>query len=458
MTIRNSISSALFLATAVAIPWYAGAMAQTMVVVGDSLSAGYLNSSLHQKQQPRGFASVVADQAGIDLPLPLVNAPGLPSLLKLKRGTGEIGRAAGVSNGRVDPTVQAYNLAVPGATAYHALSLAPVFSPPPATRVQGFTDLILGLPGVFTGQLHSQVEWAQMLDPDIVVLWVGGQDALLGLINGTDAAATDPGRFADHFAGIMNALAGTGAKVMVANVPVASDIPFLLSRYEAAAFLGVDEAVLEIYLGIDLADSVTLDALGPMAAELLGEDTDFFNRDPTTCFVIEAENLPAVDPPSDTCGDYILTADELVAIDAKTTAYNAVIDSVETDYPGVATLVDMEDFFDDVSPFILVDGHQFLGTSYLGGIFSLDGIHPTFAAQALIADEFIARINDAYEAGGYVGEFIPPLSRQQIRAALKSDPLVFQLPGNPPPPLGPMFALGEGDTVSGLLGIAAPGS
>jgi lysophospholipase L1-like esterase len=255
MTIRNSISSALFLAAAVAIPWYAGAMAQTMVVVGDSLSAGYLNSSLHQKQQPRGFASVVADQAGIDLPLPLVNAPGLPSLLKLKRGTGEVGRAAGVSNGRVDPTVQAYNLAVPGAT-----------------------------------------------------------------------------------------------------------------------------------------------------------------------------------------------------------AYNAVIDSVETDYPGVATLVDMEDFFDDVSPFILVDGHQFLGTSYLGGIFSLDGIHPTFAAQALIADEFIARINEAYEAGGYVGEFIPPLSRRQIRAALKSDPLVFQLPGNPPPPLGPMFALGEGDTVSGLLGIAAPGS
>ncbi len=59
MSIRKSLSSALFLAVAAAIPWHAGALAETMVVVGDSLSAGYLNSSLHQKTQPRGFASLV---------------------------------------------------------------------------------------------------------------------------------------------------------------------------------------------------------------------------------------------------------------------------------------------------------------------------------------------------------------------------------------------------------------
>ncbi len=432
-------------------------MAQTMVVVGDSLSAGYLNSSLNQKQQPRGFASVVADQAGIDLPLPLLNAPGIPSVLKLRRGTGEIVRAPGVSTGRVNPTVQTYNLAVPGATAYHALALEPDFGAAPATRVQGFTNLVLGLPGVFTGTLDSQVSWAEELEPEIVLLWVGGQDALLGLINGTDAAATDPTKFAEYFEGIMDALAGTGAKVMVANVPVVSDIPYLLSRYEAAAFLGADEAILEVYLGIGPTDSVTLDALGPIAAVLLGEPSDYFSRDPATCFVIEAENV--VDPdPSITCDDYILTADEVTAIEAKAAAYNAVIDNVEADYIGVATLVDMRGFFAAFSPFTVVDGHQFLGTGYLGGIFSLDGIHPTFAAQALIADEFIAGINDAYEADGYEGEFISPLSRQQIRAALKSDPLVFQLPRNPPPPMGPMFALGEGDTVSGLLGTVAPGS
>lgn len=457
MTIRNRISSALFLAAAATIPWHAvtmgGAMAQTMVVVGDSLSAGYLNSSQNQKQQPRGFASVVADQAGIDLPLPLLNAPGIPSVLKLRRGTGEILRASGVSTGRVNPTVQAHNLAVPGATAFHALALEPDFGAAPATRVQGLTNLVLGLPGVFTGTLVSQVAWAQELEPEIVLLWVGGQDALLGLINGTDAAATDPHRFAKHFAGIMDALVGnTNAKVMVANVPVVSEIPFLVSRYEAAAFLGVDEGTLEAYLGIAQTDSVTLDALGPMAAALLGDPSEFSNRSPETCFFIEAENVG--DPDSGvTCDDYILTAVEVAAVEAKADAYNTTIDDLVASNSDVATLVDMRGFFASVTPFTVVDGHQFLGTGYLGGIFSLDGIHPTFAAQALIGDEFIMRINDAY---GY--ELIPPLSRRQIRAALKSDPLVFQLPRNPPPPLGPMFALGEGDTVSGLHGAGSPGS
>jgi len=450
MNIRNRISSALFLAAAASFSWQVGAKAQAMVVIGDSLSAGYLNSSLHQEQQPRGYASVVAGQAGIDLPLPLINAPGTPSVLKLKRGTGEISRSPGFSTSRIDPTVQAYNLAVPGATAYHALNLAPNFEAPPATRVQGFTNLALGLPGVFDGTLKSQVEWVVGggLDPDIVLLWVGGQDALLGLINGTDAAATDADRFEDHFTDIMDALTGTSAKIFVANVPSVTDIPFLLSRFEAAMFLGVAQDDLED-LGIAATDSVTLDALGPMAAALRGGESDFFDRDPTTCFVVEAENVVDL---TETCDDYILDEDEITAIETKVAIYNTAIDHVEVDYPGVATLVDIRGFFTDVSPFTIVDG-QFLGTNYLGGIFSLDGIHPTFAAQALIADEFIVKINAAYGE-----EVVAPLSRQQIRAILKSDPLVFQLPGNPPPPLGPMFAFSEGGTDSVLLGSGPPES
>ena len=430
-------------------------MAQSMVVVGDSLSAGYLNSSLHQQQQPRGFASLVADQAGIDLPLPLMNAPGIPSVLKLRRGTGEISRSPGVSIGRVKPMVQAYNLAVPGATAYHALTLAPNFAAPPATRVQGFTNLVLGLPGVFTDELYSQVEWAYGLSPDIVLLWVGGQDALLGLINGTDAAATDAIKFATHFGGIMNALENqTDAKIFVANVPRVTDTPFLLSRFEAAMFLGVGQDDLETVLGIIETDSVTLDALGPMAAALQGYPAAFDSRSLETCFVVEEANVEVADP-NVTCGDYILTAGEVTAIEEKIELYNQTI-ALEVGSNANATLVDMNEFFIDTAFGIPIDGHQWMTVDYLGGIFSLDGIHPTYTAQALIAGEFIAAINAAYEAEGYLGAFIPPLSRQQIRAILKSDPLVFQQPGNQPPPLGPLVTLGEGDTVSGRLGSGPP--
>jgi hypothetical protein len=54
-----------------------------LVVVGDSLSAGFQNGSLLDIQQPHGYASLVASQARTMLPLPLIAAPGIPNVLTL---------------------------------------------------------------------------------------------------------------------------------------------------------------------------------------------------------------------------------------------------------------------------------------------------------------------------------------------------------------------------------------
>src|SRR3989442_1441467 len=54
-----------------------------LVVVGDSLSAGFQNGSLFDVQQTHGYASLVANQAGTLLPLPLIAAPGIPNVLTL---------------------------------------------------------------------------------------------------------------------------------------------------------------------------------------------------------------------------------------------------------------------------------------------------------------------------------------------------------------------------------------
>src|SRR5438874_9815036 len=51
-----------------------------LVVVGDSLSAGFQNGSLLETQQPHGYASLVARQAGVPLALPLIAAPGFPPI------------------------------------------------------------------------------------------------------------------------------------------------------------------------------------------------------------------------------------------------------------------------------------------------------------------------------------------------------------------------------------------
>src|SRR6185436_11605129 len=72
------------------------------------------------------------------------------------------------------------------------------------------------------------------------------------------------------------------------------------------------------------------------------------------------------------------------------------------------------------------DGTPDLTTRYLGGIFSLDGIHPSRTGHALIANAFIDAINARF------GESIPQVSVSRIASR---DPLVnnrYQPAGEPP--------------------------
>ena len=118
-----------------------------LVVVGDSLSAGFQNGSLLGEQQVHGYASLVAQQAGVELPLPEIGYPGIPNVLTLidPGPPPVIVEAAGASTGRVDPLVQPFDLAVPGARVADALATRPDLG------FQDLTDLVLGLPGLFGG-------------------------------------------------------------------------------------------------------------------------------------------------------------------------------------------------------------------------------------------------------------------------------------------------------------------
>jgi hypothetical protein len=64
----------------------------------------------------------------------------------------------------------------------------------------------------------------------------------------------------------------------------------------------------------------------------------------------------------------------------------------------------------------MVGGKQ-LTTDFLGGIFSLDGIHPTNTGYGIVANAFIDVINQTY------GTAIPLVSLDQIH---QTDPLVPQ--------------------------------
>ena len=72
-----------------------------LVIIGDSLLAGYQNGSLMGSQQTNGIAALIARQAKVDLALPLIAEPGIPNVLTLVKAgpPPEIALAPGVSTG-----------------------------------------------------------------------------------------------------------------------------------------------------------------------------------------------------------------------------------------------------------------------------------------------------------------------------------------------------------------------
>ena len=382
-----------------------------LVVVGDSLSAGFQNGSLLDSQQPHGYAKLIADQAGVDLPLPLIAAPGIPNVLTLVSvgPPPAIARAPGSSTGRDDPFLQAMDLAVPGQTVQDALSKRPAF--PPAN----LTDLILGLPGLLGGVSRSQVEWAEALAPTTIVLWIGNNDVLNGIFAGDPAFLTPTAAFDSAFGQVIDRLAATGATLVVANLPDATVVPYLTSAEDVAASAGAPLSAIGPLLGIGPGDFVIPDALPLIEAILTGQ------------------------APGPLPGNVVLDSGEIAAIQARVREYNDFIEAKAKEKH--AALVDIYALMNRVKEHGLVVGGQRLTMAFLGGVFSLDGIHPTNTGYAVIANRFIEALNREFDAD------IRPIAVVKVK---NEDPLV--LPGVGQPPSEPRHRVSD-ETSRSLRGI-----
>jgi phospholipase/lecithinase/hemolysin len=92
----------------------------------------------------------------------------------------------------------------------------------------------------------------------------------------------------------------------------------------------------------------------------------------------------------------VLSAAEVVTVQAQVTAFNQVI--AQQAQAANATLVDINALFKQVSTSgLTING--FTGTNaFLGGFFALDGIHPTNTGYAVVANKFIDTMNTAFSS------------------------------------------------------------
>jgi len=259
--------------------------------------------------------------------------------------------------------------------------------------------LILDLP------LHanpvSQLTRVRSIRPTFIMVWLGNNDVLPMATRTNPAAATfTPTAFGTQYRRFLNALADTGADMAVANLPDVTEI---------AALRRADTDVTSCRT--DGGDVV------PVAP------------DDRVSLALDPSQLPV--PP---CGK-VLDSAEGAQIRATVIAYNTEITAAIADVEqsrGVAiATVDVFTVFDDAAMHGVrlgssATGGFLLDTRYLGGIFSLDGVHPTHTAHALIANAFIDAIHARF------GDAIADVDVQTVAS---EDPLVenpFRPAGEPP--------------------------
>jgi hypothetical protein len=343
----------------------ADAGAPIMLAVGDSIGEGVQSADANVRTQRFSYLKLLAGQIGTRFPLPLIASSPL----------GVIGDTTFRS--RLRPYVAASNLSVSGADVHSLLfDRADALS---EDEIDSETDLVL------FPRVGSQMEIVEAIGPRFVVCWIGNNDVLSAALSFDQLDATQMTPIEDFridFKEIVLRLDALGISVVFANIPDVTKIGFLVDHQDLMKFLGSD---------FDLPEG-HFTSIVVMLLIRLGLDDGSLLEDP----------------------DFVLDSDEVALIQKRIELFNGIInDAAESiDMP----VVDINALFDEIDE----DPPTFFGIPvtprFLGGIFSLDGVHPSNIGHALAANAFIETINSRFHTD------IPLLSDRELHRIFLMDP------------------------------------
>ena len=384
-------------------------MFQSYVALGNSITAGYQSGGINDSTQKRSYAVLLAGQMGTRFAYPAVAMPGCPppisNFLTQARVT-PTGFPPSTSTScylrtTASSTDILNNVAVPGATS---------FDPNAATTSSSnlLTTLVLG------GK--TQVQRALDATPTFASVWLGNNDVLAPALSGVIGGATPLTTFQTNYdktigdlvagaPGLQGVLIGV---VNVTNAPALFPVSLLIN---SAAFRGAfDQAA-----GFNPASSdpfkktpLTIDAScttqqTTLVSFLIAPAIASFRNDSTKADPTQR----AGHPPVIQCGStgtavgeaYILLPAEITALTTLVNGYNTYI-SGKAQAEGFAYVnpnqaLDSLKALGEIAP-----GPNFaspnLATAPFGKWVSLDGVHPSSAAHALLANYVINAINAKY--------------------------------------------------------------
>lgn len=377
------------------------------VALGNSLTAGYQSGALTSVHQQYSYPNQIATQAGVGtFAQPLLGYPGIGAytsagggILQLQSLTGPVIAPAALAdypsfnplNPYESASVMTHpapynNLGVPGA--FTGQLLAATNSVTSGTN-NSFFDVILRNINPAFGNT-TVLQQAALLNPTFITLWIGHNDVLFYATSGgtQPPAPTATNDFTTYFGGIIATLAPTGADIVVANIADVTSIPYFTTvPYAIDPGVGV-EVALFIETAGGIRQATENDFILLTAKAIIGNTSGTYGP----AGVPVGFNVAAPLPSS-------LVLDEVEAAVARNAVqeYNGVISSVAA--ANDIAVVDFNSFVQNVSENgIYIGGLKFTGALVTGGIFSLDGVHPSDLGYAIIANEWINVINEKFSA------------------------------------------------------------
>ncbi len=401
------------------------------------------------------FGNLIANQVNTVYEQPLYSDPGTPGRLEivtLLPFVSTTNQGFGEPINSVLPRPY-NNLGVPGALLYDILNATNANNCASALfagKPNPMFDLVLRNSALNVG---SQFQQAAALNPTFVTLWVGNNDVLGFATSGgtSPSTPTDVGTFSFLYNATASSFAAIpGAKVAVGNVFDVSTIAFFTTVGPQMAFnvpwgylasLGAPGIFYQQHgetIGTGIADSLKL-LTGDIYITLPGGSYAGFIGTPNGRFYRD-NGFPALPPGIDTTKPFgvhpqnpwpdalTLDAGEITTVQTAVTAYNNVIRDAATangfalaDVNTLLKNIRANDFTGGTN----INGINFKTTYVTGGLFSLDGVHPTSQAQGIIANTFISAINSQFSAE------IPLIDVAKIPGSLVFAKLSFDKQGYP---------------------------
>jgi hypothetical protein len=378
-----------------------GTLFERYVSLGNSIAAGMQSGGINDSTQLQAFPVLLAQQAGGQFHVPLLNRPGCPPPMAAPLGPSI---APGVDCAfratPAPPFVQ--NLAVPG------VRIAELLQVPPGA--------LATLNTVIVGN-RSQVQAMQAANPTLVSAWVGNNDALAAAISGNVGLLTPMDQFQQSLAELEAAIKSTQARDVILMGPVDAVIAapilqpgafFFAARDGEGRFFGKP-------VNANCSPITNLGQLNPLARNMVSfrilADDNFpeINCDPSA--------YPQGDPRR---GIHLLDTAEQAIVRQRINEYNeAIRQRAEANgWIFVNPTAVLAPYLMDGPPFNYVRKCQMLATAttplemqqavvqscpvppnmggapnLFGSLISFDGVHPSALAHRVIANALITAIN-----------------------------------------------------------------